>query len=132
MIVGALGEIVFEVTPETVRTLDKLAWSGSARWATHERHLTNALTEFTGIDPDKISFSVYLNAFLGASVQTEIAQIFKYERAGTPLQLVIGEKAYGKYRWVITDHETAADAYDGRGNITSCSVKINLLEYLKE
>ena len=60
MVVGCLGDIIFQVSEETTETLQGTEWSGEARYAVHQRHLQNALTEFTGIEPDKISFSMQL------------------------------------------------------------------------
>ncbi len=131
MEIGCLGEIVFEVTPETVRTLDKFKWSGSARWAVHDRHNYHALTEYTGMDPDKASFTMYLSRYLGVEPLEEVVKLWKYEREGTPLLLTIGEKGYGKYRWTILDHEMDQESTDGEGNTATCTVKINLLEYLR-
>lgn len=131
MVVGALGDIVFEVSHETVRTLDNLKWSGSARWATHERHKTHALTEYTGMDPDKITFDFYLSHFLGVTPMDELVKLWKYEREGTPVGLVIGSHGYGKYRWVVQRHDTSMESYGGTGDILSCKVSIELLEYLK-
>ena len=59
-IIGCLGDVVFTVSRDVVRTLDNMTWGGSARYATHERHLTNALTEYTGLDPDTITFDILL------------------------------------------------------------------------
>lgn len=132
MIVGALGDIVFEVSEKTVRTLDKFKWSGSARWETHERHLNHALTEYTGMDPDSISFSIYLSAYLGTNPMKDIVRIWDCERLGTPVPLTIGEKAYGKYRWAVKSHETSAESWDGHGNLVSCTVSLKLLEYLRK
>ena len=50
--VGCLGDIVFTVSDRTIETINNVTWSGSARYATHQRHGTHALTEFTGLDPD--------------------------------------------------------------------------------
>lgn len=132
MVIGCLGNVVFEVSAETVHTVDKLTWSGSARWAVHNRHGGNALTEFTGLDPDEISFSVYLSAYLGVAPLGELEKIWMYERNGTPVSLVMGEKWYGKYRWAVKDHKTSAESYDGKGNLVSCTVTLDLLEYLRE
>ena len=66
-VVGCLGDIVFQVSRETVRTIDNVVWSGSARYGVHHKHLGNALTEFTGLDPDKISFTMLLSKGLGAA-----------------------------------------------------------------
>lgn len=129
--IGCLGDIAFEVSTETVRTLDNFKWSGAAKWATHDRHKYHALTEYTGMEPDKISFSVYLSAYLGVWPLDEVVKIWKYEREGTPLALTIGDKAYGKYRWTITDHSYEPDGYDGEGNVMTANLTLNLLEYLR-
>lgn len=132
MIVGCLGDIVFEVSESVVRTLSDMKWSGSARIATHQRQGTHALTEYTGMDPDKIQFTVYLSAYLGVDPMTEIKKIWNYERSGTSLPLVIGDHAYGKYRWLIQKHSFAPQAFDARGNILVASLSLSLIEYLRE
>ena len=57
-LIGYLGKsagsgISFVVSREVFRTPKNLKWSGSARYAAHQRHGTYALTEFTGIDPSR-------------------------------------------------------------------------------
>lgn len=131
MIVGILGDIVFTVSSRTVETLNNLAWSGSARYATHARHGGDALVEFCGANPDEITFNVDLSAYLGVNPQNEIAKIIDAERNGKTMALTIGNKCYGKYRWVITKHKVAAHTYDGAGDLTSATVSISLLEYLR-
>lgn len=131
MQVGVLGDIVFQVSSNVVQTLDNLQWSGSARYGEHERHLTNALTEFTGIDPDTMSFDMELSAYLGVDPMAELVKIWTYERSGKPLSLVVGERAYGKYKWTIKSHKIKMRTYDKRGNVTGASVSVELLEYLK-
>ena len=50
------------------------------------------VTEFVSIDPERISLNVMLSAYLGVDVQEEINKILKYERDGTALSFVLGEK----------------------------------------
>lgn len=38
---------------------------------------------------------------------------------------------YGKYRWSVLDHKMKMKTYDGRGNVTSATVTVNLQEYLR-
>ncbi len=130
MKVGLLGDIVFEVSDETVLTLDNLSWSGSARYAAHQRHGTDSRTEFTGLDPDKITFDVVLSAYLGVNPQTAIGLIFGYEREGAAVPLVIGSKAYGKWRWTVMKHTVKAQHYDEQGDVTHCVVSVSLQEYI--
>lgn len=92
--VGVLGDIAFTVSSDVVRTLNNMKWSGSARYTTHQRHNSHALTEFTGLDADKLSFDMYLSASLGVDPMTELTKIWRYERNHTPLSLVVGTHAY--------------------------------------
>lgn len=131
MQVGVLGDIVFQVSSDMVKTFEKMQWSGSARYSQHNRHLTNALTEFTGIDPDTMSFDMELSEYLGVDVMPELVKIWVAERNGKPLSLVIGERPYGKYKWTIKSHKIKLKTYDRRGNMTGASVSVDLLEYLK-
>lgn len=131
MQVGSLGNIVFTVSDDTVKTISNFVWSGSARYSTHQRHLTNALTEFTGIDPDSITVDVVVSAYLGVNPMTEIKRIVEYEQSGTVLPLTVGTQSYGRYRWVISGHKTKIQTYDGRGNVTSATISLTLQEYLK-
>lgn len=129
--IGCLGDIAFTVSSSVVRTLDNFQWSGSARYAAHQRHLGRGLLEFTGMDPDKISFDMTLSVQLGASPVREISKIAKYESKGRTLPLTIGSKAYGTYRWVITGHSVKAKTFDRRGNLSVVVVSVNLQEYAR-
>ena len=108
-----------------------MQWSGSVRFATHQRHLQNALTEFTGVDPDKMSFDIDLVEELGADPMVEMVKLWEYERAGEAVPLVIGEKAYGKYRWTILSHKMKTKAHDYKGSVSCVTVSVNLQEYLE-
>jgi len=130
MVLGALGDIVFQVSDDTVKTLNNLNWGGSARYAEHARHGYHAMSEFTGLKADTLSFDMILSGYLGVNPQTVIAQLFTYERSGTALSFVLGNKAYGKYRWVITKHSMKSQYFDGNGDITQCKVTVSLQEYI--
>lgn len=130
MQIGCLGDIVFQVSSNTVETIDKVEWSGSVRYGEHQRHLTNALTEFTGIDPDTISFEMVLSVYLGVEPMTELVKLWNYERSGKAIPLVIGDKIYGKFKWTIKRHKIKMQTYDKRGNLTGATVSVDLLEYL--
>ena len=130
MVTGCLGDIVFQVSEHTVLTLDKLTWSGSARYGVHDRHLTHALTEFTGLDPDQISFDIMLCSELGTDPITEVIKLWDIERGGQAVPLTIGTKAYGKYRWNIVKHEMKSKAHRANGDVHTATVSVSLQEYL--
>lgn len=129
--IGCLGDIVFKVSSDEIKTINNAVWSGSARHAEHKRHLTHALTEFTGIDADKFSFDIELSLYLGVDPMMDIIKIWDYERSGTPLTFVLGEKIYGKHKWTIINHKIKLRTFDGKGNMTGATVSLDLLEYLR-
>ncbi|MBR2895751.1 MAG: phage tail protein [Oscillospiraceae bacterium] len=136
-VIGYLGKdaqegILFTVSEQTVRTLSEWKWSGSARYAVHQRHNTHALTEFTGLEPDKITFDMVLLREMGVDPMEEIKKLWGYERDATAAALTVGDHAYGKYRWNVVSHDVSITHTDIRGNITAATVSVTLQEYLRE
>mgnify|MGYP001028682286 CR=1 FL=1 len=136
-VIGYLGAsaeegLIFQVSSETLETVNNMIWSGSARYATHQRHLTHALTEFTGLDPDKITFDITFLAQLGVEPMAELKKLWKYNREGTALQLVLGDHGYGKYRWTITSVKEKTTYTDVHGSIYCADVSVSLQEYLSK
>lgn len=134
-VIGYLGRdaehgIRFTMSKEVFRTPSNMSWSGSARYSTHDRHATHALTEFTGLDPDNFSLDLILTAELGVDPMEELVKLWAYERDGEALGLVIGAHAYGKYRWSIQKHETKVQYTDRNGDLYCVEVSVSLLEYL--
>lgn len=130
MVIGCLGDIVFKVSSREVETLMNAQWSGSSRYATHQRHLDDALTEYTGNDPDKFSFDIQLSEWLNVKVQPELSKLWNYMRTGKAVELVLGDKGYGKYRWNITSLKIKMQHFDHRGNLVNATVTVSLQEYI--
>lgn len=131
MKVGCLGAIPFEVSEKRIQTIQKATWSGSVNIATHKRHLTDALTEYTGRNPDSFSLEMQLSAWLGVNPMDAVLKIWKYEREATPVSLVIGTRAYGKYRWLIQSHKVTMEKHDKNGDVMSVTVSVELIEYTR-
>lgn len=136
-VIGYLGKdkndgVIFEISDKTLLTLENWKWSGSARYAAHQRHNHHALTEFTGLDPDKITFDIKLAAELGVKPMDLIWQLFDYEREGAALSLTVGTHGYGKYRWNIVSHSTDIRYTTRDGDITAATISLTLQEYLRQ
>lgn len=129
--IGCLGDIPFEVSSNRIQTPKNMKWTGSAQYATHQRHGGDSLTEFVGNNPDKFTIEILLSAYLGVDPMNVVEKIIKYRREGKALPLVIGDKAYGKYRWTIVSHDAVLSTTDGDGNVVSMTVSITLQEYLR-
>jgi len=127
--IGTLGDIVFSVSNRQVKTFEGMTWESSAQYATHNRHLKDVLLEFTGTDADKITFNMYFSVFLGVNPLTELTKLLNAERGGRIMRLVIGSKAYGKHRWVITGTSKNLERFDNRGNLLVARVSVSLMAY---
>ena len=128
--IGKLGDIVFEVSDEVVLTVSNMSWSGSSRYAVHERHMYDAMSEQTGSDADQISLDIVLSQNMGVNPQEELTKLWRYMRSGKTLPLAIGSKGYGKYRWTITRLDIKLQNFDGSGNVMRAVVTVSLQEYL--
>lgn len=128
-VLGSWGDIVFAVSNRQVKTFDSLKWDSSAKFASHDRHLKDPLLEFTGSDADTISFSMNFSVFMGVNPMTEITKLLMAERAGEVNRLVIGPKAYGKHKWVITKTSKTLTRFDNRGNVLAAKVSVSMKAY---
>lgn len=131
MTVGCLGNIPFEVSSRAVTLLSNLEHSGSATYQTHQRHLSGALVEFSGLEPESITFDLVLSEYLGCKVESSLNRLWSYMQSATAVSFVLGNRTYGKYRWVITDLKSKADYFGRRGEVTQATVSVTLQEYLK-
>ena len=130
-VIGCLGDIPFIASDSLIRTLEKVKWSGTARYANHQRHGNNALTEFVGMDADKFSFMMSFGVDLGTDPMEESKKLWKYMRNGDALPLTLGEHAYGRYRWSILSLSFSTLAFDRDGNLFTVQVDVNMQEYLR-
>ena len=131
MTIGSFGDVVFRVSDTVVNTINNLQWSGSANWSTHERHGTTGIIEYTGANPEELSFDMVLSAYLGKSPSADLDRIRDYTRCGAAKTLVLGSKVIGRGKWVITSWSSKADYYASNGAIAQYSVSVSLREYLK-
>lgn len=125
--IGALGNVVFSVSPNVVKTFDGFKRSVSPKFANHNRHLKETLLEYTGNDPDKISFSMMFSVFLGTDPQTELSKLRAAARAGRIMHLVIGRESFGN--WVITGLSSTRERIDNKGNTLVATADISLTAY---
>ena len=131
MKIGRLGDVNFEVSGDTIKTLCDLSITLSARKQTHERHAMKSLVEFTGIDPATVEFRLLLSRYLGADVRTDYETLCGYIEGGKALMLTLGGRTYGDYRWLITKIKANAQHFDRWGEIVTMEVSVSLIEYLK-
>lgn len=128
MRVGSFGGISFYVSEDTVRTLQDLSWSVSARYSTHQRHNNKDLPEKTGTELQTATFSMMLSAYLGVNPTTLFKKLVRIVESGKVCSLVLGSQRIGK-RWVAKSAQMTAEQYGRRGVVTIATVKVTLQEY---
>ena len=126
--IGTLGDIVFNVSQNTVKTFNDLQIQSQVNYAKHARHNNKPLLEFQYQDTDTGSFSIYLSAYLGVNPLSEQKKIDEYMNSGKILPLIIGGKKYGT-KWVIKSHSKGFKRFDNKGNLLIAESKISLEEY---
>ena len=75
---------------------------------------------------------MHLSAYLGVNPMEHLTKLITYMREGRTLPLIIGEKAYGVYRWVITKLHQGLKRFDNRGNLLETDVTVTLKMYPKD
>lgn len=128
-VIGSWGDITFSVSRKTVKTFDGLKWDSGAKYSTHDRHLKEPLLEFTGTEVESMTFSMFFSAFLGVNPIAEVSKLLKAMRRGEVHRLVIGQKAYGTNKWVITKVSNSLERYDNRGNLLVAKVNVTMKSY---
>lgn len=130
-VMANLGQVVFQVSSKTVRTLDELTRSTSPRWATHDIHLKKPKMQFIGPGKDSISFTVTLDKRLGVDPRKEAERFVILAQRGQPMGFAVGGKKMGSYLWVLTGVEQREQRINRKGEITRLVVSLSLEEYAK-
>lgn len=128
-VIGTWGDITFAVSRNQIKTFDGLKWDSGAKYSTHDRHLKEPLLEFTGTDVESMTFTMFFSAFLGVNPIAEVSKMLKAMRRGEVHRLVIGPKAYGTNKWVITKLSNSLNRYDNRGNLLVAKVNVTMKSY---
>lgn len=128
-VIGTWGDITFAVSRNQIKTFDGLKWDSGAKYSTHDRHLKEPILEFTGTDVESMTFTMFFSAFLGVNPIAEVSKMLKAMRRGEVHRLVIGPKAYGTNKWVITKLSNSLNRYDNRGNLLVAKVSVTMKSY---
>lgn len=130
--IGSLGNVIFEVSGEQLRTFDDFSRDGNSRFAKHDVLGIKPVKQFIGPDLDKIKFKIHLSAALGVNPVLEIETLREYMQNGESLTLIIGGKPVGSGKYTIESINENWTVVDNRGNIISVDVDLELEEYVPD
>jgi len=125
---GMLGDVTFEVTDKTFRTISNLSRSNKANYSTHKLVAKKGILEFTGVDPEQISFEVLFSAWLGENPETWRKKLTTMLEKGKAVIFVLGTSPIGT-QWVIESLRFNTELFYKDGTPAEYKVQISLKEY---
>ena len=134
--IGAIGSgsiddvIIFEVSDQKILTLLDFSRKNGVRFSKNDVLLKKPVSQYIGPDLDTISFKIELRAQYGVNPRDEMDKLIYLERDGTTVSIVIGNKAFGVYRWRISDPNMVWKIVDNTGFLQSAVCEISLEEYV--
>ena len=129
MTIGCLGNVNFKVSSKTVQTLKSIKMKKTANYAVHNRVGKKSLLEFTGLEPDEISFTVDLSVFQGVKPENTLKKLDKMISKGQAVPFILGTTVFGSGDWVITSLDKSYDWIYRDGELLSAKVNLTIKEY---
>lgn len=125
--VGAIAsDVAFEVSDQTIETFSGMKVTKQANYSTHKIHGGKAIPEMTGMDADTVSFDICLSAYLGVNPAREIKKLEDFMKAGTIVDLVLGDVLFGS--WVIKSIPFNVEYTYRDGTVTQAKLTVSLIE----
>lgn len=125
--IGCLGDVVFQVSSDTVRTFEDFSRTTRANYVDHPVAGGKEASEFTGPSLDEVTFSIQLNASLGISPEDEMDALRAMAEEGSAHLLLIGNRPKGYF----TIRQLAESVlFTLRGTPTVTMVDVTLVEYV--
>ena len=131
MSIGSLGDFVFEVSADFVRTLKDLKIDGSVSFAEHNVIGGKQLLEFTGSNVATVTFNIQFLAMFGLVPTEEVKRLREIRDNGEAVYFIVDGEPQGKDRWVVTQIAESWDHLDKGGSPHLLDASLTLKEYVE-
>lgn len=129
--IGSLGDIVFEVSPDKVRTFRDLQIQRKANYTEHAIHGKKGLLEFTGFAAATGSLNIRLDAALGVNPKEEFDALLDVFNAHEAVAFILDGEPIGDGLWVIEDIDESFETVNNKGAAITLEVPLKLKEYVE-
>ncbi|WP_163150949.1 phage tail protein [Anoxybacillus sp. MB8] len=129
--IGAFGDVVFEVTDKKIQTFYDFKRAGEARWHDHDIIGGKPKSEFNGPGLDEITFVVLLKAEFGINPTKQLEKLRNMRDQGKAAPFILGGKPISKHYFSIQKMSEEYKIVDNRGNIIVAEVELELKEYVR-
>ena len=129
--IGSLGDVVFEVSTEIVRTFRELQIQRSAKYSEHAIHGGKALLEFTGLSHTSASLYMRLSAGLGVNPKEELNELREILNNHEAVPFILDGEPQGDGLWVLESLDENHEIIDNHGMTIIVEVSLKLKEYIR-
>ena len=129
-VIGAFGDVLFEVSNFKIVTLDKFKRDTKGNYAEHKRINQPAILEFLGRELEEISFSMTFSVTCGVNPFDEVQKFREMVKKGEYNFLIIGNHAYGENPWIVEDISETVEHWSPQGKHWASSLDARLREYI--
>ena len=131
MAIGSLGDIVFEVSPDKVRTFRDLQIQRKANYTEHAIHGKKGLLEFTGFAAATGSLNIRLDAALGVNPKEEFDALLEIFTEHQAVPLILDGEPIGDGLWIIENIDENFEVVNNKGTAIALEVPLKLREYVE-
>jgi hypothetical protein len=131
--VGSLGDVVFEVSSEKVKTFQDLKFQHAMKYAQHDIHGGVGLLELTGRAPSTASLKITLDSALGVDPLKELAMLFGMMILGKVVDLILDGAPRSMLpgsHWIIENISESLKVVNNEGKTIAIEVDLQLKEYV--
>lgn len=131
MAIGNIGKtVVFETSDQRILNFTKFNRTVKGRWASHNRVGKKPKKQFLGPDSSSLTFTIELNAEHGVKPRATLKKLEKLVSSGKPQKVVIGCKAFGKNKYVVTEVSSDFQRILNAGEVAKITCEITMEEYV--
>lgn len=127
--VGSLGGITFNVSSRRVLTFDNYFRQGNIKSAEHEIIAEKSNMEFTGLDPEEITFDIQLFSQLNVTPEKKLEVLRNMRDTGKVVSFILGNRPISQNKWMITGLSEKPSYWKQRGKMHVVTVSVALKEY---
>ena len=128
-VICTLGDIVFQVSADTVQTISEWVHTARGRWAIHNVLGTKPRAEFIGPGQNEITMNITLFSEFGVNPRDVYGEIGTFILKGKHAPLILGERPIGNGEWYIDENESEFKYIDGLGEVHSIIMNASFKEY---
>lgn len=131
MEIGHFGKkIVFSTSDKKVLTPSQFTQKVSGEWSNQKRIGKKARKEWNGPGLRSLTFKIVLDATHGIKPRKTMENIEKAIEKGNAEKMVVGGKAIGKNKFVITNMSESWDVMYNGGELARATLSVTMEEYL--